>query len=407
VTNDERDDEFMIYGPGAYKVGTDIPAGLYMAKNDGSNISRVVVKDSPEPDIEKPNIIVTARYLSDRGTFAERAAYVESVSRGGGVPVQPKDDEELAEILREGLTEYADELAKRYDGLVLTGGGDVAAHFFNQEHHPASNPPDETLDIAEIALTRAFIKANKPVLGICRGMQVINIAMGGDLIQDIPDLLGLDPEFHNDYEARHPIKIRSGTWLYDLVGSQADVNTTHHQCIDDIAPGFTVVAQIGPVVEAMESGNVLGVQFHPERMLDEGMLPLFKDFIERCSYRDREVNIFTEHIIIELEENHYIDIRGATLTEIENTLRDFNKIFDTEGHYPEGMYWIGHHVPEGVYRLNIAKDADFSHYAVYRDISRESLTHSGVILEDGRLITLTSGQFVSLIYATMTPVSAN
>jgi len=282
--NDGSDEsEVMIYKPGTYKVGTDIPAGIYIAENDGSDISKVMIRDSLEPEKEKPNIIITARYMTTRGRFAERDNYIEAVSKGGGTPVMPQDDTELARLLRTGATEYAEILAERYDGLVLSGGGDVAAHFFNQEHHPASNTPDETLDKAELALALAFIKANKPVLGICRGMQIVNVALGGELIQDIPDLLGIDPGFHQDQQTRHPIDILPGTWLYEMFGPQANVNSTHHQCVTGIPEGFTLVAQAGPVIEAMVSGNILCVQFHPERMLDEGMLPLFEDFIMRCS----------------------------------------------------------------------------------------------------------------------------
>jgi len=392
-----------IYESGSYKVGTDIPAGIYMATNDGSSASRITVKDSPEPNPEKPNIIITARYLSDRRAFADRAAYVESVRRGGGVPVMPNDDAELSRLLREGYTEYADLLAGRYDGLVLTGGGDVAAHFFNQEHHPASNPPDEILDVAELALTRAFIQAGKPVLGICRGMQVLNIAMGGELIQDIPALLDINVRIHNDSRARHTLNVRAGTWLYDMFGSQIETNSTHHQCVDGVAAGFTVVARFGPVIEAMERGNTLGVQFHPERMLGEGMAALFEDFIERCSYEGFEVHIFSGHMIVEIEEGQYIDVEGARLQNIENTSGMFDAVFETQGHYPEGMYWVGRHLPEGDYRLAVTDNAGFSSYAVYEGAAQESLLYSSAIPGYGKEITLKNGQFIKLIYATMTP----
>jgi len=317
IENDESNEilTMTFSGLGLLKVGVDIPPGTYTAeKIDDSIISRVTVKDSPEPYIKNPRIVLTARYLTARSRFADRDNYIEAVSMGGGIPVMPQDDEELAKLLKEGLTEYAEILAERYDGLVLTGGGDVASHFFDQEHHPASGQPDETLDIAELALAHAFIKANKPVLGICRGMQIINIAMGGDLIQDIPDLLGLDPGIHQDDQTRHPIYINEGTWLYDLFGSQVDVNSTHHQCVGRLAQGFTVVAEAGPVIEAMISGNILCVQFHPERMLGEGMLPLFEDFIKRCSYKYIEINFFTDHLIFKAAENQYIDFSNAFIT---------------------------------------------------------------------------------------------
>jgi len=344
IYEESTDIEMITYESGLFKAGVDIPAGIYFAQaiDDGSTVSKVTIKDSPEPYTEAPRIILTARYLTARSSFADRDNYVEAISKGGGIPVMPQDDEDLTKILKDGLIEYADILAERYDGLVLTGGGDVASHFFNQEPHPASGRPDETLDAAELALARAFIKAHKPVLGICRGMQVINIAMGGELIQDIPDLLGVEPQVHQDDQTRHPISIRTGTWMYDLFGSQTYVNSTHHQCVDGVAQGFTVVAQTGPVIEAMESGNVLCVQFHPERMLDEGMLPLFEDFVRRCSYKYIDVVYFTGHIFLEIEEDQYIDISGAILMSIEHFFGIAETMYVRDGHFLEGMYQVGH-----------------------------------------------------------------
>jgi putative glutamine amidotransferase len=393
----------VVYEPGRYKAGEDIPAGIYMASNDGSRVSKVTLKDSPEPNAEKPNIIITSRYLTERAVFAERASYVDSVKRGGGVPVQPKDDEEFAKILREGAVEYAEILAERYDGLLLSGGGDVAAHFFNQEHHPASNPPDLILDMAEIALCRAFVKANKPVLGICRGMQVLNIAMGGELIQDIPALLNLHPRIHDNSATRHTLNVRTGTWLYELFGPKVDTNSTHHQCVDGVAQGFTIAARTGPVIEAMERGNALGVQFHPERMLDEGMLPIFEDFIERCSYGNIEIHIFSNYTIIDIKDGMYIDVTGADLQNIESTSGMFEAIFNEHGYYPEGMYLAGHHLPAGKYKLS--GDSEFSSYALYGDAAKEALIYSSAVPAKGGEITLKDGQFIKLICTTLTPAS--
>ena len=276
------------YSNGSYRVGEELPAGIYMALDDGTIESTVMVKDDADKKDdtdkieEKPKIIITARYETDRSKFSGRQAYIEAIHRGGGIPVHPDDEVQLAEMIRNGDSENADLLAEKYDGLLLPGGEDIAAHFFGQESHPASGSPDELLDSAELELCRAFLRVNKPVLGICRGMQVLNVATGGVLIQDIPSLLDLPNDVHNNSAARHEIDIESGTWLYQLFGNQIKTNSTHHQCVDGVAEGFTAVARAGPVIEAMERGNAFGVQFHPERMLDEGMLPLFEDFITRC-----------------------------------------------------------------------------------------------------------------------------
>ena len=197
--------------------------------------------------------------------------------------MQPRDDDLLADAIRTGNSANADTIAARYDGLILTGGGDISARFFGQERHFASADPDENYDVAEIALCQAFIRAGKPVLGVNRGMQIINVAMGGDIIQDIPDLLGIASNVHSG-GSRHTIRIEPGTWLYDMFGSSLVTFSSHHQAVGRIADGFVIVARTGEVVEAIERGNVLGVQFHPERLADEARSAIYNDFIQRCSY---------------------------------------------------------------------------------------------------------------------------
>ena len=398
-----------LYKAGSYIAGTSIPVGQYVAISDGSGEAKVTIRDSFHALIDTPEIIVTSRYIRATGRFTERPNYVEAVFRGGGKPIFPDDDPELATLLREGTAEYAEYaayaeiLAERYDGLLLTGGGDIAAHFFNQDHHPAANTPDEILDEAELALCRAFIRAGKPILGICRGMQILNVATGGGLIQDIPALLGIPLNVHYGESARHDINIRPGTWLYSQVGPELETNSLHHQSVDSVSPGFTVVAYTGPVIEAMERGNLLGTQFHPERMLDEGMEPFFDDFIYRCSYNNIEINFFTTFTIINVLENQYIDVKGAYLQSIESTSGMFDFMFDANGFYTEGMYLTGAHLPEGRYRLSATGDAMFSSYAVYNALSYDFLQKSGSLTESDTIVVLRSGQYIKLVNAIMIP----
>jgi len=236
----------------------------------------------PYTYIENPRIVVTTRYDSTRGRFLDRNSYTNSVIAAGGIPILPGDDVMIASAIRDGNIANADAIAEKYDGLVLTGGGDISARLFGQERHPASGNPDENRDIAEIALAQAFVNAGKPVLGINRGMQVLNVAMGGDLIQDIPDLLGIGSNIHSGNN-RHTIQIEPDTWLYDMYGSSLSTYSSHHQAIGRLADGFNTVASIGPVIEAIERGDILGVQFNPERLSDGGTL-IYSDFIRRCSY---------------------------------------------------------------------------------------------------------------------------
>jgi len=267
----------------------DLPEGTVLQVTEagtevmqGSTV-RVLVSSGPSYIIiDNPRIVVTARYDSGRGRFSNRDAYADSVRAAGGIPYLPGDDNTIGNMFRTGNANNADAIAEQYDGLVLTGGGDISARFFGQTKHPASEEPDENCDIAEIALCNAFIKAGKPVLGINRGMQIINVAMGGDIIQDIPDLLSIASDVHSG-QSRHTIEIEPNTWLYDLHGNSLLTYSNHHQAIGRLADGFTIVARYGVVVEAIQNGNILGVQFNPDRLSDGGAL-IYSDFIRRCSH---------------------------------------------------------------------------------------------------------------------------
>lgn len=176
------------------------------------------------------------------------------------------------------------------DGLILCGGGDLESSLFGQENQ-GSDPPDQARDQAELALFDAFFRAGKPILGICRGMQVINVALGGDLIQDLPsDSL----PFHRgkDYSLVHLVRAAEGSLLHRLYGSVFPVNSFHHQVIDKPGRGLKVTAwSEGGFAEALEHESlpILGVQFHPERMAFEKQrpdaadaAPLFHHFLSLC-----------------------------------------------------------------------------------------------------------------------------
>jgi len=257
-------------------------ASIGMQVPENSTLQVHISLGPPYIFIENPKIVVTARYDTGRSRFVDRDAYADAVRAAGGIPVQPGEDSILAAMFRDGRTDNVDTIAENYDGLVLTGGGDISARFFGQDRHPASGDPDENCDTVELALCLAFIRAGKPVLGINRGMQIINVALGGDIIQDIPDLLGIASDVHLGNN-RHSIDIESGTWLYEMYGRTLSVTSNHHQAVGRIADGVTVAARVGLVVEALEYGNVLGVQFNPERLSDRGRL-IYTDFINRCSY---------------------------------------------------------------------------------------------------------------------------
>lgn len=154
-----------------------------------------------------------------------------------------------------------------FDGLVLPGGGDISPFFYHMENTGARNI-DSLLDSVQFSLFQAFMAAGKPVLGICKGLQLINVAFGGTLIQELgPESLAIHA--WEDADKIHITKAAHGTFPAQLYGSFPRVNSAHHQAVGVFGEGLRA-AQYGPdfVVEALyhERLPVLGVQWHPERM---------------------------------------------------------------------------------------------------------------------------------------------
>lgn len=157
-------------------------------------------------------------------------------------------------------------LARECDGLLLPGGGDADPSLYGQEDC-GSNPPDHERDRDELELIELFMSRQKPILGICRGHQMINIALGGTLIQDLPD------EHHRHDAATDTDRIHRvmtlHPFLHELYGESFVSNSSHHQAVDRLGTGLvpTCVSEDGVIEGIMhENGRVLGVQFHPERM---------------------------------------------------------------------------------------------------------------------------------------------
>lgn len=203
------------------------------------------------------------------------ADYFEGVVRAGGVavllPPQPVDSEGAGRLL--------DSL----DALVITGGYDLDPARYGQPPHPATDRPRADRDDWEFALLRGALDRGLPVLGICRGAQVLNVAFGGTLHQHLPDVLG-----HSGHRAgngvftRLPVRTVAGTRLAALLGESVDAPCYHHQAIDKVGDGLVVSAMDADgVIEALElpgESFVLAVQWHPEQALDD--LRLFEAVVE-------------------------------------------------------------------------------------------------------------------------------
>ncbi len=191
-------------------------------------------------------------------------SYFRAVEQVGGLPV-------LLAPLSPGPA--VGRLVELVDGLLLAGGGDVDPVFFGEEPLPDTGVITPDRDLFEITLVRRALHAGRPVLGICRGMQVLNIAVGGDIHQDV-SRAGARIKHYQEAPRWHPthrLHVRPGSLLARILGDGAlRVNSLHHQAVRRLAPGLCVSAQAGDgIIEAVEgtgSGFVLGVQFHPESM---------------------------------------------------------------------------------------------------------------------------------------------
>lgn len=174
----------------------------------------------------------------------------------------------------------AQELAKTCDGLLLTGGADLDPKYYEQENIACKNP-DIRADESDFRLIQAFVDENKPILGICRGIQSINVYFKGSLIQDLP-LAGYEEHMiRKKGEAVHQVEIKPHTQLASIFGETLAVNSLHHQAVDRLADGFIISAmsQDG-VIEAIEKDHILAVQWHPECL--DAHKPLFEYFIQQC-----------------------------------------------------------------------------------------------------------------------------
>lgn len=234
----------------------------------------------------RPLIAVTAGNRPDRGgmpRLAVNRAYVSALQAAGA-------DAVLLPPVPSGQPPVAPALFDRLDGILLPGGADVNPARYGDAATEGLGEVDDELDSLELALVRAALDRGLPVFGICRGHQVVNVAMGGTLYQDlVQDGLTsvahrTDPALGRDHLA-HVIEVRAGTRLQGLLGaSRLEVNSLHHQAVRSVAPDLRVsaVSAVDGVIEGLESadGRILTVQCHPEELTNHAWArALFSGFV--------------------------------------------------------------------------------------------------------------------------------
>jgi len=232
--------------------------------------------------VSRPVIGVTISYsYRNPEIFTLRDDYVRAVERAGGLPV----------VLAPGRPEDAADLLRSVDGLMLTGGADVDPSLYGEPRHQTVTTVIPERDAFEIALCREALRKDQALLAICRGQQVLNVATGGTLIQDIPSQVSgagdHDPETER-WETVHQVRILPRTRLREILERETiDVNSFHHQAVRGLGQGLVVSAMSTEdgVIEGIELPGrrmAVGVQWHPEAFWDQpdDFQPLFDALVK-------------------------------------------------------------------------------------------------------------------------------
>jgi putative glutamine amidotransferase len=218
-----------------------------------------------------------------------RRSYIDAIIAAGGIPM-------LLPPVDAGHSDILDAYFDHVDGILIPGGGDIQPHLYGADKHPKTDNIDVLRDDTELYLARKAAASGKPLLGICRGLQVINVALGGTLIQDLPDEVGGDLA-HNESATRedwthmaHTVRLEADSQLRSLLQTDTiAVNSLHHQAIGTVGTGVRPVAWTHDgVIEAIEGTGpnfMVAVQCHPETLRGEAdprWQAMFDRFVQRC-----------------------------------------------------------------------------------------------------------------------------
>ena len=241
--------------------------------------------------MEKPLIGITSAITTRSDGIQVYSAYIANIAaveRAGGLPVMIPCDLE---------TDTLRELYERVDGVLLPGGGDVDPSAYQAEPHPETANTDERRDRTEMAIARWAVEDDRPLFAICRGHQVVNVALGGSLIQDIPSLVDTSV-MHQSIQSPvqrdallHSVTIEPGSLLAAIMQKQREqVNSIHHQAVECLAPILVVTASADDgIIEAAEMPDrqfYLTVQWHPEDLQSmPSMQNLYRSFVKAASRR--------------------------------------------------------------------------------------------------------------------------